>query len=86
MKFGYNAGSLWSEESALSGYKHGAKAVTPSANLYFVRPFPGLFSSLFSLIESEIPEQARRQLATEELNKGLLTCRAPYIFVSKSET
>ena len=76
MKLGYNAGSLWLEESALSGYK------TRS----FVRPFPGLFSSLFSLIESEIPEQARRQLATEELNKGLLTCRAPYIFVSKSET
>ena len=31
------------------------------AKLYFVRPFPGLFSSFFSLIE--IKEQASRQIA-----------------------
>ena len=48
-----------------------ATAVKPSANLNYVRPFPGLFSSFFSLIESEISEQASRQVTTEQPNKGL---------------
>ena len=47
-----------------------AKAVTPSAKLYYVRPFPGLLFSFFPIIESEISEQASRQVATEEPNKG----------------
>ena len=47
------------------------KAVTPSDKLCYVRPFPGLFFSCFSLIESEISAQASRQAATEEPNKGL---------------
>ena len=42
----------------------------PSAKLYYVWPFPGLLSGFFSLIESEISEQASRQVATEEPNKG----------------
>ena len=33
-------------------------------------PFPELLSSFFSLIESEILEQASRQVTTEEPNKG----------------
>ena len=37
----------------------------------YVRPFPGLFCSFFSLIESEISKQASRQVATEQPNKGL---------------
>ena len=36
-----------------------------------VRPFPGLLSSFFSIIESEISEQASRHVATEESSKGL---------------
>ena len=51
-----------------------SKAVTPSAKLYFVRPFPGpLFNltfNFFSSIESEISEQASRQVVTEEPEKG----------------
>ena len=55
IKFGYNVRShCW------------AKAVTPSAKLLYVRPFPGLLSSLFSLMESEILEKASRQVTTEE--------------------
>ena len=38
--------------------------------MFYVRPFPGLFSNFFPLIESEISEQASRQIATEEPNKG----------------
>ena len=33
--------------------------------------FPGLFFSFLSLIESEISKQGSRQVATEQLNKGL---------------
>ena len=51
-----------------------SKAVTPSAKLYFVRPFPGpLFNltfNFFSSIESEISEQASRVVVTEEPEKG----------------
>ena len=47
-----------------------AKAVTPSAKLYFVRPFRGPLFNFFSSIESEISEQASRQVAREELKKG----------------
>ena len=63
----------WLKEPALWEYgaKSWAKAVTPSAKLYYVRPFPGLLSSFFSIIESEISEQASRQVATEEPNEGL---------------
>ena len=32
--------------------------------------FPGLLSIFFSMIESEISEQARRRVATEEPNQG----------------
>ena len=46
--------------------EHRAKAVTPSAKLNHVRPFPGLFSSFFLLTESESSEQASREIATEE--------------------
>ena len=35
-----------------------------------VRPFAGLFS-FFSIIESKLSEQASRQVAKEEPNKGL---------------
>ena len=47
-----------------------AKAVTPSAKLYFVRPFPGPLFNFFSSIESEISEQASWQVVTEEPEKG----------------
>ena len=53
------------------------KAVTPSAKLYYVRPFPGLLSSFFRrLIESEISEQASRQVAKREPNSlpGVSPC------------
>ena len=46
-------------------------------NFYYVWRFPGLVSSFFSLAESEISKQARRQVATEELKKDLKTCQAP---------
>ena len=46
-------------------------AATSSAKLCYVRPFPGFLSRFFSLIESGISEQASRQIATEEPNKGL---------------
>ena len=36
-----------------------------------VGPLPGLLFSFFPIIESEISEQAGRQVATEEPNKGL---------------
>ena len=57
--------------------EHRAKAVTPSAKLNHVRPFPGLFSSFFSLIESEIFEQASREIATEEPTNVFKICQAP---------
>ena len=47
------------------------RAVTPAAKLYYVRAFPGLLFSFFPIIESEISEQASRQVATEEPNKRL---------------
>ena len=34
-----------------------------------VRPFPGLLSSFFPIIESELSEQGSRQVATEEPTK-----------------
>ena len=36
-----------------------------------VRPFEGLLLTFFSISESKISEQASRQVATEEPNKGL---------------
>ena len=51
--------------------KHKAQ-LKPSAKLYYVRPFTGLLSSFFVLIESEISVQASWQVATDwEPNKGL---------------
>ena len=43
IKFGYNALCHCLKEQALSEYKawSRAKVVTPSAKLYYVRPFPG---------------------------------------------
>ena len=53
IKFGYNARCHWFAEQSL------AKTVTPSANLYNIRPFSGRHSSFFFLlIEREISEQA----------------------------
>ena len=56
------------KERALWEYraKSWAKAFTPSAKLCYVRPFPGLLFSFFPIIESEISEQASRQVAIEE--------------------
>ena len=73
IKFGYNARRHWLKERALWEYRalSWAKAVTPSAKLYYVKPFPGRPFSFFPIIESEISEQASRQVATEEPNKGL---------------
>ena len=73
VKFGYNACCHWLNESALSEHKaeSWAKAVTPSAKLYFVWPFQGLLSSFFSSMESEILEQTSRWVGTEEPNKVL---------------
>ena len=64
------------KEHALSEYKaqSWAKAVMLSASLYYVWPFSRLLSSFFfSLIVSEILEQASRHVATEEPNKTLFT-------------
>ena len=36
--------------------------------MYYVRPFPGLLSTFFSLIKSEISEHGSRQVATENPN------------------
>ena len=73
IKFGYNVRCRWLKERALWEYRvySWAKAVTPSAKLYYGRPFPRLLFSFFPIIESEISEQASRQVATEESNKGL---------------
>ena len=51
IKFGYNTYCHWLKERALWDYRawNWAKAVTPSAKLYYVRPFPGLLSS-FSFV------------------------------------
>ena len=66
------------KERALPEYKtrSWAKAVTPSANLYFVRQFPELLFSFLTLIESESSEQVSRKIVAEEPNKGLQTCSA----------
>ena len=49
IKFRYNARCHWLKERTLSEYKAYslAKAVTPSAKLYYVWPFPGLLFSFF---------------------------------------
>ena len=47
----------WLKERALSEYitrSYKAKAVTISANMNYVQPFPGLLSSFLSSIESKI--------------------------------
>ena len=57
----------WLKERALSEYitrSYKAKAVTISANMSYVQPFPGLLSSFLSSIESKISEQGSRQVAT----------------------
>ena len=58
--------------------EHRAKVVTSSAKLNHIRPFPGLFSRFFSLIESEISEQASRKIATEEGFHTQLDCKLTY--------
>ena len=44
--------------------------------------FLGLLSSFFLWIESEISEQVRWQVATEEPNKGFWICQVPYVMLS----
>lgn len=44
--------------------------------------FLGLLSSFFLWIESEISEQMRWQVATEEPNKGFWICQVPYVMLS----
>ena len=68
MKVGYNARYHWLKERVLLEYKTRSwvKAVTPSAKLYYVRPFPELFPifvlfSCFSFIESDISEEGSRE-------------------------
>ena len=63
----------WLIKRAESEYKSRswAKAVTPSANFYYVRPFSGLLYRFFSSIKSEISEPASRQVASDEPKKGL---------------
>ena len=39
-----------------------------SEKMYYVRPFPGLLSTFFSLIKSEISEHGSGQVATENPN------------------
>ena len=58
INLGRNARCHWLKKRALSEYKAKSwgKAVTPPAKLYYVRPFPGLLCSFFSLIEIEISE------------------------------
>ena len=70
---GYNLRCHCLKERALSEYKaqSWAKVVTPSPKLHYVRPFPGLLSSYYPFVESEIPEGASRKVPTEEPNKGL---------------
>ena len=66
--FGYEVLEYhWLKERALSEYitwSYKAKAVTISANLNYVQPFPGLLSSFLSSIESKISEQGSQQVAT----------------------
>ena len=64
----------WLKERALCSKLpwNWAEAVTPSAKLYCVRPFPGLsLVFFFSVIESDISEEASQQIVTEEPNKVL---------------
>ena len=42
------------------------------------------FLAFFSIIESEISEQASRQVATEEPNKGFVNIPGAVIYVIKS--
>ena len=53
IKFGYDVRFHWLIERAESEYKtrSWAKAVTPSANFYYVRPFSGLLYRFFSSIK-----------------------------------
>ena len=66
--FGYEVLEYhWLKERALSEYitwSFKAKAVTISANMNYVQPFPGLLSSFLSSIESKISEQGSQQVAT----------------------
>ena len=61
----------WLKSVLYQSTKHRAQ-LKPSAKLYYVRPFTGLLSSFFVLIESEISVQASWQVATDwKPNKGL---------------
>ena len=71
LKFAYNARCHWLEGACSIRIQTWSWAVTPSAKLNYVRSFPRLLFSLFSLIESEISKQARRKVGTKELNKDL---------------
>ena len=70
IKFGYNAHYHWLKERVLSDYKNRrwAKAVTPIFTMS--DHFANLSINFFSLIESEISEQASREITTEELYRG----------------
>ena len=74
--FGYEVLEYhWLKERALSEYitwSFKAKAVTISANMNYVQPFPGLLSSFLSSIKSK--NFRTRQSASsnsQEPNKGL---------------
>ena len=64
---------------------HGAiklNAVTISANLNYVQPFPGLLSSFLSSIESKISEQGSQQVATvKSQTKFVKTYQALYLML-----
>ena len=64
IKFGYNARCHLLNEPALSEYKtrSWAEAVQPSANLCYVRPFPGLLSSFFFRRLKEVRRNTRLRL------------------------
>lgn len=84
-KFGYNARCHWLKECALSEYitwSYKAKAVTISANLNYVQPFPGLLSSFLSSIESKISEQGSQRVATvKSQTKFVKTYQALYLML-----
>ena len=66
IKLGYNARCHWLKERALLEYKTWSWAFTPSAKLYYVRPFPRLLSGFFivswkgNFVTSETASSNRR--------------------------
>ena len=68
IKFGHNERALSLVERACSiRVRSWDKVVTASAKLYYVRPFPRLLSSFFSLIESEIRNRRADRVSRDEI-------------------